>query len=119
MDQNNNKTEGIYRYFSNKISLQADVINIDLTAGDEETSFGFVNGSLDQRAVIIVRNSEKNFSFSALNHSSIVAEKDFFLNLTDSSTGITVCITVLCSVAYVVIHYMLISLFYRLNKLKL
>ena len=92
LDQNNNTTEGIYRYFSSNGSLQADVIKIDLTTGNDEASFGFVNGSSDQQVVIVVRNSEKDFSFSDLNHSSIVTEKDFFLNLTDSSTGVTVCV---------------------------
>ena len=89
LDQNNKKTEGIYRYYSDRVSPQADVIKIDLTTGNGESSFGFVNGSVSQQAVIVIRNnSEKDFSFNPSNMS--VTEKDFFFNLTDTSTGITV-----------------------------
>lgn len=89
LDQNNSTAEGIYRYYSDRFSPQADVIKIDLTTGNGESSFGFVNGSVGQRAVIVIRNnSEKDFSFNPSNMS--VTEKDFFLNLTDTSTGITV-----------------------------
>ena len=69
---------------------QADVTEIDLTAGNEVTSFGVVSGSSNIRASIVIRDSMNNFSFSALNelnHSTI-----FTLNLIDSSTGNMVCI---------------------------
>ena len=90
-DQNNNEKVGFYTYPSNMFSTQADVTEIDLTTGNDNTSFGVVNGSSNLRTSLVVRDSNENFSFSALNYSNT----SFTLNLIDSSTGNIVCIIII------------------------
>ena len=91
LDQNNNEKVGFYTYPSNVLFTQADVTEIDLTTNNTDTSFAIVDRSSDQRTSLVVRNSPKNFSFSVLDHNSTITERNFTLNLIDSSTGIMVC----------------------------
>lgn len=91
LDQNNNEKLGFYTYPSNMLFTKVDVTEIDLTVGNEETSFAIVNGSSHQRTSLVVRDSAKNFSFSVLNQNSTITETNFTLNLIDSSTGTRVC----------------------------
>ena len=90
-DQNNNKRVGFYSYPSNMFFTEADVTEIDLTTGNGNTSFGVVNENSSLRTSLVVRDSTKPFSFSALNHNSTIAYTNFTLNLIDSSTGNIVC----------------------------
>ena len=90
-DQNDNEKIGFYTYPSNMFFTEADVTEIDLTTGNNNTNFGVVSGSSNLRTLLVVRDSTKNFSFSALNHSSTIAFATFTLNLIDSSTGNIVC----------------------------
>ena len=73
---------------------EADITEIDLTTGNEDSSFGVVRGSSDQRTLLVIRNSAKNFSFSAINYNRTITNVTFSLNLVDSSTGNVVCINV-------------------------
>ena len=93
-DQNNNERVGFYTYPSNTFFTEADVTEIDLTTGNEDSSFGVVRGSSDQRTLLVIRNSAKNFSFSAINYNRTITNVTFTLNLVDSSTGNVVCINV-------------------------
>ena len=90
LDQNNNLKDGFFTYPSNTFFTEADITEIDLTAGNEDTSFGIVNGSSDLRVSLVVRNSQNNFSFSA-NHNNTIVNETFNFTLIDSSTGIGVC----------------------------
>jgi len=96
LDQNDNKKVGFYTYPSNMLFTMVDVTEIDLTAGNRDTSFGVVNGSSDQRTSFVVRDVAKNFSFSYMNYNNTIAEKNFTLNLIDSSTGIIVRMVIAC-----------------------
>ena len=69
---------------------EVDVTEIDLTIGNRDSSFGVISGSSDQKTVLVVRNSTKDFSFSYTNFNRTIAEVNFTLNLIDSSTGIKV-----------------------------
>ena len=92
LDQNNNRKVGFYTYPSNMLFTEADVTEIDLTTGNRYTSFGIVSkNNSDQRTLLVVRNLTKNFSFSVLKGNSTITEKNFTLNLIDSSTGTMVC----------------------------
>ena len=89
LDQNDNEDVGFFIYPSNTFFTEADVIEIDLTTGNEGISFGVVaNGSSDQKSSLVIRNSPENFSFR--NHNKTIIEAKFTLNLLDSSTGNTV-----------------------------
>ena len=90
LDQNDNEEVGFFMYPSNTFFTEADVIEIDLTTGNQGISFGVVSGSSDQKSSLVVRNSPESFSF--LNQNKTIIETKFTLNLLDSSTGNAVCI---------------------------
>ena len=90
LDQNNNTKLGFYTYPSSMFITEADTIQVDLTVGDEDTSFTAINGSFNQKTLLVIRNSMEDFSFDFLNHNSTVIETYFILNLVDSSTGVMV-----------------------------
>ena len=73
---------------------EADVTEIDLTAGNRDTSFAIVNENSNQRTLLVIRNSTEDFSFSVLKHNSTITERNITLNLIDSSTGTMVCIMI-------------------------
>ena len=91
LDQNDNEKVGFYTYPSNTLFTEADITEIDLTTDNGDTSFALVNRNSNERTLLVVRNSTRDFSFSFLNHSSTITERNFTLNLIDSSTGIMVC----------------------------
>ena len=90
-DQNNNEKVGFYTYPSNMFFTEVDIIEIDLTDDNEDISFAAVDGSFDQKTSLVIRNSTKNFSSFFHNYDKTIVEKNFTLNLIDSSTGIMVC----------------------------
>ena len=91
LDQNRNEKVGFYTYPSNMFFTEADIVQIDLTTGNEDTRFAVVNKRSNQRTSLVYRNSKEDFSFSVSNHNDTVIKTVFTLNLIDSSTGNTVC----------------------------
>ena len=87
LDQNKNEIVGFYTYPSNMFFTEADVVEVDLTIGNEDTRFGVVNKRSSQRTSLVLRNSKEDFSFSVSNHSNTIIKTAFTLNLIDSSTG--------------------------------
>ena len=87
LDQNKNEVVGFYTYPSNMFFTEADVVEVDLTVGNEDTRFGVVNKRSSQKTSLVLRNSKEDFSFSVSNHSNTIIKTAFTLNLIDSSTG--------------------------------
>ena len=86
-------------------ATEVDVIEIDSTAGNKNTSFAVVSGSSNQRTLLVVRNLAENLDFSVLNQSKTITETVFTLNLIDSSTGTIVCKDMLQYAVIVCMYY--------------
>ena len=76
-----------------------DIIEIDLTTDNRDSSFGIINEESEQGSIIVVRNASQNFSF--FNPNSTTLSKTFTLSLIDSSTGLMVGIINTIIICYV------------------